>query len=700
MKAREPSRNVLVAKFKLGSNKIVESLDVVYETLVLLGMGWEDLFDIPFDDISTLKNIYAKGNTLGVFQMESQTPRKIFEDMYKDIPEDKFSINDVVAVNALNRPAVLSLGMHNNYIKGKRDESEVSYIHEDLRPILNETYGVLLYQEEALNIFRLAGFPEEEVDVARRCLREDTMVHMSDGTQKKIKDIKVGDYVLSYNERGVSEPKRVNKVFFNGKKYVNRYLTEEGHEIFSTKDHHVLGLNGFDRIENFKVGDCLMTPKESVLPQYVPTIIKNIENSIEFCDVYDIEVEDNHNYIANDIIVHNSIGKKIPEEMDKLYDKFSSGLEKIGWNKLQIKETWELIASQATYSFNKSHSVSYAILSFVVAHLKNHHPKEFITALLTDKRGNFEDTSLYIDEANRMGVKVLEPNINTSNLAYTISDEGIVFGLSSIKGVGSSAETIVEERNTNGEFKDLEDFLSRVKSDKTVTIALIKSGAFGQEKNELLKRYFEFIYTPTLWKERKTSPSRKELQKFIPDLLLEDFKSMTKEDRMDTFNKYKHEVYKKSEEKRKMNQWNDFKDKYISHDESMYEYETLSIFINGNPFDPYKNIIKPFDKFKDGSDKILVAGTITDIQKKKDKNNNQFAYISLLTPYDGIIEGLVFAGVYSEVSDMIKKGNNIVCISKKSGSQFIPKKMKSFDDWKEVIRRKKERKEKIEKLKK
>ncbi len=536
------------------------SLDTVDDTLKLANLKWSDI-DLQYldsngklDDKDVLDSIYAKGNTLGIFQMESQTPQMLFKRMYDGVEKERYNVEDVIAVNAINRPAILSVGMHNNYIKGKKDPSTVNYVHDDVRPIFEKTNSIMLYQEQALQVFRLAGFPEEQVDNARR-----------------------------------------------------------------------------------------------------------------------------------------SIGKKIQEEMDSLYNDFHNGLSKRKWEDNQILEMWKLIEAQAQYSFNRSHSVSYGLLSYVMAYLKHYYPVEFMTALLISEIGNYEQTARYIDECRNMGIKVLPPDVNISNSEYSIKQNGnekvILFGLSSVKGMSSSVvKKTIEERKIK-EFIDIYDYIERVKPDKTSVISLIKSGAFGiNNKNKLLTDLFEFEYTPIKWTPVKTCPTKKKLYELKLIKTDEEFKD--KATCIERYNEVKYQEYLKKEEERKQKQFNEFSGKYISESEDMYEYETLSIFLNGTPFDNYKDIFKPIEQFPEGSEKILIGGTITDIQRKKDKSGKQYAYIWLLTVHDGMQECIAFASTYSEYKSLIEKGSNVVLLVKPSGTQFIVSKMRTFENWQQAIERK------------
>jgi DNA polymerase III subunit alpha len=544
------------------------SLDTIDDTLKLAGLTWDDI-DLQYLDHSgklhdedVLHNIYAKGNTLGVFQMESYVAQNLFKDIQPD------SVEDVIAVNAINRPAILSVGMHNNYIKGKHNPSEIKYMNRDVEPIFSKTNGIMLYQEQALSVFRVAGFPDSEVDNARR-----------------------------------------------------------------------------------------------------------------------------------------AIGKKKADEMEKLFADFESGLKARNWREEDIVEMWRLVEAQAEYSFNRSHSVAYGLLSYVMAYLKHHYPVEFMTSLLISEMGDYEQTSKYIDACSKMNIPVLPPNINLAERIYTVIREDnqkkIMFGLESLKGVGEKAvDEILLVRETgkiteegvvsSGKFNSLGDFMRRCKLDRTSIISLIKAGSFGMDKLEMLEQYADEVYTPTKYVPRKTLPTKKQL---IEVGLIED-----NDEGSDTFKTKKAELLDKFNETIKLPEWQEkesvrykkhmmeFKQKYMGNPE-MYEFQTLSIFLNGNPFDKYRPIINPFDSYEDGEEKVLLAGTIVNIQRKKQKGGGTYAYIEVLT-LDGIYEGMVFKDKYTEYNDLIEKGSNVVMLVKKSGSQFIVSRMRTLDSWRDIADKK------------
>ena len=139
------------------------------------------------------------------------------------------------------------------------------------------------------------------------------------------------------------------------------------------------------------------------------------------------------------------------------------------------------MAEFAGYGFNKSHSCAYALLAYQTAYLKTHYPVEFMAALLTSETGNTEKVVRYINEARGMGITVLPPDVNESDLYFTPVGEAVRFGLAAIKNMGeNTARAILEARGSEGHFRSLFGFCERVDPkvlNKRVFESLVKSGA-------------------------------------------------------------------------------------------------------------------------------------------------------------------------------------------------------------------------------
>jgi len=163
--------------------------------------------------------------------------------------------------------------------------------------------------------------------------------------------------------------------------------------------------------------------------------------------------------------------------MQQIESRFFESCREKGYNEYVIKELWRQIESFAGYAFCKAHSASFALLSYQVAYLKVHFPAEFLSSVLSNG-GGYYAPAVYIQEAKRLGIKILLPCVNNSLVEYTGYDKEIRIGFLAIKGLrNKTAEKIVEERNSGGEYKSLLDFLLRVKPGYEDTYLLIKIGA-------------------------------------------------------------------------------------------------------------------------------------------------------------------------------------------------------------------------------
>ena len=133
------------------------------------------------------------------------------------------------------------------------------------------------------------------------------------------------------------------------------------------------------------------------------------------------------------------MGKKDPEVMAKMRGKFVEGARKNGINEKTAGRTFELMEHFAGYGFNKSHSTAYALLAYQTAYLKANYPWHFAAALLTIEAQNTEKLALYLGECRDRGIPVLPPDLNESELAFTVKPEGVRFGLTAVKNVGEGA---------------------------------------------------------------------------------------------------------------------------------------------------------------------------------------------------------------------------------------------------------------------
>lgn len=207
-------------------------------------------------------------------------------------------------------------------------------------------------------------------------------------------------------------------------------------------------------------------------------------------------------------MVRRMMGKKKVDEMEKQKGKFIERSAQHGMSSKDAEALFNQILAFASYCFNRSHSAAYAFVAYQTAYLKCHYPVEYLSALLSSVSSDAEKTQLYIEEALKKGIKVLPPDINHSMSTFTPDGNNIRFGLASIKQVGEGViEDIIKEREENGDFKSIYDYVKRLDikcSNKKTLEGLIKSGAFSNiEKSR--KQLFENIeyITATASKEFK-----------------------------------------------------------------------------------------------------------------------------------------------------------------------------------------------------
>ncbi len=162
--------------------------------------------------------------------------------------------------------------------------------------------------------------------------------------------------------------------------------------------------------------------------------------------------------------LRKAMGKKKREVLDKMKPKFLEGCKQRGHDMAVCEKIWSDWEAFASYAFNKSHSTCYAYVAYQTGWLKAHYPSEFMAALLSRNLADIKQLTLYMNECKRMGIRVLGPDINESRRTFSSNSAGDVrFGLAAVKGVGEAAvESIIAEREQNGRFRDIYDFMERV----------------------------------------------------------------------------------------------------------------------------------------------------------------------------------------------------------------------------------------------
>ena len=393
-------------------------------------------------------------------------------------------------------------------------------------------------------------------------------------------------------------------------------------------------------------------------------------------------------------LFRKAIGKKIVELVQKESEILRGEIVANGYSKEIADKIANELSQKGGYLFNKSHSYSYAVLCFETAWFKAHYPTYFFKALFNQNKDKAGAINKYILDARYFNVDIMPPNINHSGMNFTVNKDKVLFGLSAIGGIGESlSKQIIEERENNGIYKSFNDLIQRLSLGKASVIALIKSGAIPcKNKREKLISYLKSEYQPLKFSEVQSLPTYKKLEEdWNIDLKKYIIPSSgkrivyDKEALLTEYNRLKKIQFEENQKVRFQKYIDDNK-KYLE-DEQFWEFQTLQVFINDNPFDAAYTFLTPFEDVPDG-EKCTLVGIIAKVQKKKDKNGKQFAYINIYSSF-GLVEGIVWHSQLKEYEDLVKKGQQVAILCKKdSEEKVIVEKFKPYSKWLEYVRKK------------
>ncbi|MBD3264244.1 MAG: DNA polymerase III subunit alpha [Candidatus Omnitrophica bacterium] len=486
----------------------LKTLTVIEETLKIIQRTNNkniDIASIPLDDKKTF-SLLSRGNTIGVFQLESRGMR----DILTKINPAKFE--DLIAVLALYRPGPLGSGMVDDFIKRKQGNKKVTYIHPKLAPILEKTYGIILYQEQIMQIVsQLAGFDIARADLLRK-----------------------------------------------------------------------------------------------------------------------------------------AIGKKIPEIMEKQKTLFIEGCKKNNISGSVAEQIFDLIDYFSGYGFNKSHSTAYALISYRTAYLKANYPVEFMAALLTSERNNTDKVVEYINEANRMKIKVLPPDINTSFTNFTVTPDGnIRFGLLAIKNVGKAALDNIIEHRKEGRFESIFDFCSRVDSrtvNKKVIESLIKSGSM--DSFDLKRAQMMSILDSILGRSSRKKDTA-QLTLFEPEGVEEKVPEIEEWPILQILN---------------------------------FEKALLGVYLTGHPLKSYSRVVdylprnKIFSFYENPRSKeVTICGVVESIKRITTRKRNERMAIVKVEDETGSVEAFIFPRLFEQVSDYLRDKSVLVVRGRVEAKEKVPK---------------------------
>ena len=464
--------------------------------------GVLDIDKIDYAD-AKVYDLLCSGKTEGIFQLESGGMKSFIKEL------KPHNIEDVIAGISLYRPGPMDFIP--KYIKGKNEPDSIQYECKELEPILEPTYGCIVYQEQVMQIVRdLAGYSYGRSDLVRRA--------------------------MSKKKASVMEKERKNFVYGNE------------------------------------------------------------EENVPGC-----------------------IAKGIPEKIaNHIYDE---------------------MIDFAKYAFNKSHAAAYAVVAYQTAFLKCYYPVEFMAALMTSVIDNPNKVAEYIFNCRQLGIAILPPDINVGEASFSVDNGAIRYGLTAIKGLGKPViDELVKERETNGLYKGLKDFIERLSNkevNKRTLESFIKSGALDTIPGTRKQKMYVYISILDAIAETKKQSITGQMSMF------------------DLFAPEEKQAYD-----------NSFPNvgEYTKEELLGFEKEVLGIYISGHPLETYetamkKNVTKTMldflvdeetgeSKVQDGATEVI-GGMVTAKRLKLTRNNTMMAYLTM-EDMSGAVEVIVFPRDYEK----------------------------------------------------
>jgi DNA polymerase-3 subunit alpha len=334
-------------------------------------------------------------------------------------------------------------------------------------------------------------------------------------------------------------------------------------------------------------------------------------------------------------LLRRAMGKKKPEELEKQFEMFSSGMRANGYSPAAIKALWDTLLPFADYAFNKAHSAGYAVLSYWTAYLKANFPAEYMAALLTSVGDSKDKLGVYLNECRRMGIRVLPPDVNESIDIFAAVGEDIRFGLAAIRNVGQNVvDAIAQTRNP--QFASFDDYLRRapaIACTKRVVESLIKAGAFdslGHTRRALFAIHEEAIDASAVIK-REAAGGQMDL---FGDLLEDDSASIAIPE---------------------LPEW-------TKRDLLAHEREMLGLYVSDHPLAGMEAELMRFSdlgaaalrdsELADG-ETVTIAGLITQVQHRIARSSgNQYAQVTV-EDFSGEITVMFMGKTYQEFRDLL-----------------------------------------------
>lgn len=345
-------------------------------------------------------------------------------------------------------------------------------------------------------------------------------------------------------------------------------------------------------------------------------------------------------------ILRRIMSKKKTKEMKKMKILFMKGAEERKVDKKCANEVFEKMAYFSGYGFNKSHSAAYSVVAYHTAYFKAHYPAPYMAAVLTHNMNEIKKVTLFIEECYHLGIPVDPPDINKGEAFFAAKEGRVQYGLSAIKGVGSSAvEHLVNERKKNGEYESFYDFTKRVdlrSCNRRMIESLIAAGAFDmlhKNRAQLMENLDDAL----------SYGARVQGQKNQNQISLFDGENATSGD------------FAKDPKMKDAEPWSNLH-------QLKQERELIGFFLSGHPLDRYQEDIRLFctnelgeEGFKKIQDRnnVICAGIITAARHTRDKKGRPMAFITI-EDQKGSTEIIVFSECYDQAMNLLQVDNVVV----------------------------------------
>lgn len=692
----------------------VATLGVVQEVKKAVGLtDWDlSVANPAFIHDEKMYKLLQEAKTNGVFQVESSGMKDLLVRLKPT------SLEDVSAVLALYRPD--SMSMLEDYIYYKHHPTEVKYWHPDMEPLLNKTYGCIIYQEEIMDIVRVfGGRSRGGADLFRKAIGKKNVELVKKESEKLYSEIlvqgyeewlakQISDYLAkmggySFN-KCVSGDTRIWGTYSTKSDFAptvaEMYKLKQDEQYARETDHFALHCKYTQTYgASLSLGDDGRLHKNKIVdirPSGIREVFKVTTESGAT-----IKTTSNHKFptpngekklsdlcVGNELYLMGGECKKckkciglhctlidIPIRMERIISIKSIGMT----------ETYDVEMEAPNHNFVvesgivtcNSHSALYSILTLKTAYLKAHYPAHFFCALLNQNKGNYGTINKYILDAKDFGVEVLPPKINLSSNNFTVQNGKILFGFEAVNGIGKQlADKIIEQRKVS-KFTGFKDFLERVVPSAKQVVYLTKAGAFpAKDKQNFLLKYAKSLFPVRSYEPVSSLPKLSILkEKFGIDTDV----IKNKEERLRLYNQAREHDFNIQQVNKYQIHMSDFAEKYLP-DPAFWEFEALSVFIQNNPFEEaYQYISKTFDDIDEGEE-CIVVGVISNVQKKKDRNKNQYAFINLYSAF-GLVELTCWHSQFKKFEELIKRGTQIAVLAEKKTDKAIVIEMKSYQSW-------------------